>query len=115
MTKKTYYRQSAMRWKCFTHVHSRINSRSGHSVRLAIAFPRSGLRAETGRAGRYGRGGDGGGRRRWNDALKHKQEEAGVADGGVGARRGGVLEANRPEEDEPRNREQCTSARRRGD
>jgi hypothetical protein len=50
--------------------------------RLAIAFPRSGLRAETGRAGRYGRGGDGGGRRRWNDALKHKQEEAGVADGG---------------------------------
>jgi hypothetical protein len=21
--------------------------------------------------------------RRWNDALKHKQEEAGVADGGV--------------------------------
>lgn len=28
--------------------------------------------------------------RRWNDALKHKQEEAGVADGGVGARRGGA-------------------------
>jgi hypothetical protein len=36
--------------------------------------------------------------RRWNDALIHKQEEAGVADGvipktaasGVGARRGGA-------------------------
>lgn len=90
-----------------------LHSRSGNS--LAIAFSRSGLRAETGRAGRYGRGGDGGGRRRWNDALKHKQEEAGVADGGVGARRGGVLEANRPEEDEPRDREQYASARRRGD
>ena len=101
MTKKTYYRQSAMRWKCFTHVHCCTRAAA---TRLAIAFPRSGLRAETGRAGRYGRGDDGGGRRRWNDALKHKQEEAGVADGGVGARRGGVLEANRPEEDEPRNR-----------
>jgi hypothetical protein len=45
--------------------HSRINvvaAGAATAVRLAIAFPRcSGLRAETGRAGRYGRGGDGGG------------------------------------------------------
>ena len=87
MTKKPYYRKSSIRNEVEVF---HMCSRSGHlhvrglRTRLANRVPpfRSGLRAETGRAGRYGRGGDGGGRRRWNDALKHKQEEAGVADGG---------------------------------
>jgi hypothetical protein len=51
--------------------------------------------------------------RRWNDALKKlsntSRRRRASQTAAFGARRGG-LEANRPEEDEPRDREQCASA-----
>jgi len=88
MTLKTYYRQSAMRWKCFTHTHSRINSVLAQRPQCAFGdrVPPFGPQGGDGQGGAIWTRGRwrrlGGGTTLSKSSQTVKQEEAGVADGG---------------------------------